>query len=390
MTNAATQQGARQPGEPVKQKAFPEPGNPAGVDISKEGSDDEPKYVNPRDAVLADMDARIDEERQGDIRANQAELAEASGFEPPVEAGLQSQQQMHPGGENDDLPEDLRNDPLADYIVMDGENAMFRTKVDGQERLIPLDAARTQLQKHVAAEIRLQQVAEERKDLDAREEQIRINEAALAEKLRQPPPGTPPGATSDVSEEDLRKEAQQLVSNLFTGTEAEAVESLTTLLGRTSQVATPQVDPTEIAAQAAKVVRQELSAEEQAEATAQLARDTTEGFKQFSKDFPDILADESLFRYADSLTDKIEAGHPEWTPTQVMAEAGKQTTEWVKSLKGEAPEADPPPGDERTTRKRVLTRMPTPRSEVQGAAEEEQAETPQSVLDDIRASRGQA
>lgn len=48
------------------------------------------------------------------------------------------------------------SDPLADYIVRpEGRPPQFRTVVDGKVVLIPLDKARAQLQKHVAADVRL-------------------------------------------------------------------------------------------------------------------------------------------------------------------------------------------------------------------------------------------
>ena len=42
---------------------------------------------------------------------------------------------------------------------------MFRTLVDGKEQFIPLDRARAQLQKHLAADIRLQQASERQQQL---------------------------------------------------------------------------------------------------------------------------------------------------------------------------------------------------------------------------------
>ena len=159
----ATQQGAD------KEKAFP---NPETLDKSLQNNDDQEKPVNPRDAIFDQMDARLDEMRAEEI-AEYDTQTEVNRDETilELEPGLQSQAPLHeePAGDDTGLPEDLKEDPLAEYIVMDGDAAMFKTKVDGEERLIPLDAARSQLQKHVAAEVRLARVAAERKDLDVRE-----------------------------------------------------------------------------------------------------------------------------------------------------------------------------------------------------------------------------
>jgi len=49
--------------------------------------------------------------------------------------------------------DDRGRDPLEDYIVREaGKPPMFKTVVDGKMRMIPLEAARTQLQKRLSAE----------------------------------------------------------------------------------------------------------------------------------------------------------------------------------------------------------------------------------------------
>lgn len=401
MTQNATQQGAPEAGAPTKHKAFPDPDIPGGVDNSGEEGEDNHRPLSPRDEMLAGMDDRIDEERQAEIQQNNAELAEAAAAESgqpaesgeDAEPGLQSQEAMHPDADTPEgLPEGLKNDPLAEYIVMNGEEAMFKTKVDGIERLIPLAAARTQLQKHVAAEVRLQQAAEVKKDLDLREETIRTNEAALSERLQKEKKGPPSGENAtDASDQGFEDEAREVVSSMFRGTEDEAVENLTALLRKTSQVATPQVIAAEVAVEAAGIVREQRAADDKTAAEAQEKKDIDAGFKKFSEDYPDILGDENLFRHADSLADDIERDNPEWAPSEIMAEAGNRTREWVKSLKGEgkASEQDPDPGNDRRERKRNLKPMPANRSAVQPPADKDVPDTPQSVMQEIRAGRGQ-
>jgi len=376
---------ATQKGAPEKVKAFP---SPEILDNQRENSDDRPAPVNPRDEVMSSMDDRIDELRM-------QEMAEA-GFLPSddtnadeLEPGLQTQERMHQeeAPEKEELPEELKSDPLADYIVMDGENAMFRTKVDGEDKLIPLDTARTQLQKHVAADVRLQQAAKERKELEAREEAIRQNEAALQAKLNSQE-SSPPSERSDVSDQDLQREAQAVVKTLFTGSEDEAVESLTALLGKTSQ-ASPQVNPNELVEKAVAAARAERAQEREREALEAKQKDLNTGFEKFSEEYPEIVGDINLFRYADGMTDTIAEEHPEWAPSQVMHEAGVRTREWINALKG-AEEAPAPTPNDRLERKQNLKPMPHTRSAVQERAQEEPPETPQSILESMRSARGQA
>ena len=376
---------ATQSGAPKQEKAFP---NPETLDKDLQNSDDRTKPVNPRDEVMSSMDEKIDELRM-------QEMAE-SGYLPSddtnadeLEPGLQSQEQMNePEPQEDKLPENLQNDPLADYIVMDGEAAMFRTKVDGEDRLIPLESAKAQLQKHVAADVRLQQVAKERKELEAREEAIRQNEAALSAKLSSQETSPPSEVTSDVSDQDLQREAQAVVKTLFTGSEDEAVESLTALLGKTSQARGPSVNPDEVVSQAVAAARAERAAEREREALEAKQKDLNTGFETFSEEYPEIVGDINLFRYADGMTDTIAEEHPDWAPSQVMHEAGVRTREWISTLKGEEKPADPTPND-RHNRKRNLKPMPQTRSAVQEREQEAPLETPASILEDMRNARGQ-
>lgn len=383
---------ATQSGAPVKQKAFP---NPETLDNGTENSDDRGVAVNPRDAIMESMDARLEEQRQEEMNELVLPPSEESPFDEAqlrdegLEPGLQSQESINePANEgNDDLPADLQNDPLAEYIVMDGDAAMFRTKVDGQDRLIPLETAKATLQKHVAADVRLQQAAAERKELEAREEVIRQNEASLNARLNSPPPVV----TTDVSDQDLKNEAQAVVKTLFTGSEDEAVESLTSLLTNTRQAPGPQVDTSEVVNQAVAQAKAELIADREREALVVKQKDINTGFEDFSNDYPEIVGDINLFRYADGMTDTIEAEHPDWAPSQIMAEAGVRTRAWIADLKGEAaPAPTPAPTNDRHNRKRNLKPMPTARSAVQQREQEAPPETPASILAGMRGARGQA
>jgi len=376
---------ATQSGAPKQEKAFP---TPETLDKDIQNSDDRSKPVNPRDEIMASMDEKIDQLRMQEM--------EETGYLPSddtnadeLEPGLQTQEKMHeePAPVEEALPQDLQNDPLAEYIVMDGEAAMFRTKVDGEDKLIPLEAAKAQLQKHVAADVRLQQVAKERKELEAREEAIRQNEAALSARLNSQQNSPPSEDSSDVSDQDLQREAQAVVKTLFTGSEDEAVESLTALLGKTNQASAPSVNPNEVVSQAVAAARAERLAEREREALEAKQEDLNTGFDKFSEEYPEIVGDINLFRYADGMTDTIAEEHPDWAPSKVMHEAGVRTRDWITNLKGDT-DTDPAPTD-RHNRKRNLKPMPQTRSAVQEREQEAPPETPQSILADMRNARGQ-
>src|ERR1035437_153829 len=104
-------------------------------------------------------------------------------------------------------------DPLGDYVVRVDGKPMFRTLVDGKEQFIPLDRARAQLQKHLAADIRLQQASERQKQLDAREQSIRNVEATFKNRER-------PSADAPAFDDD--RMAVELVRSLVSEPEEKA------------------------------------------------------------------------------------------------------------------------------------------------------------------------
>ena len=377
----ATQKGAQE-----KTKAFP---SPETLDKDIENSENRDIPINPRDAIMDNMEARIDQQRQEEmLEAGYVVSEEDNSYaaEPEQGAPEDIRNRVAVEEQNEELPAELQNDPLADYIVMENDVAMFRTKVDGEDRLIPLETAKATLQKHTAADVRLQQVAQQRKDVDAREEAVRVNELAYQARIASQE-ASPPSVQSDVSDQDLQTEARDVVEVLFKGTEDEAVASLTNLLGKTRQAPGPQVDPSVVGKAAVAAAKQQLQEERAAEDAATNERKLNDGFKSFEKNYKDIVGDVNLFRYADGLTDVISTENPDWSPTEVMAEAGNQTRLWVESLK--APEPEPDTANDRHGRKRKLTPMPTVRSGVQEREEGESVETPASMMDDIRAARGQ-
>jgi hypothetical protein len=264
-------------------------------------------------------------------------------------------------------------DPLGDYVVQVQGKPMFKTLVDGQEKLIPLEAARAQLQKHLAADIRLQQVAEQRKQLEAREAALRNNEETF--KRRQHPSVQPTPAFDD------RKLANELVRSLVTETEDKAAEKMAQTFREIRQASTPQIDVNALVAQARDEAVKTI-----------VERDTQKalksGFDQFTSDYPEIAGDSDLFNLADRKSEVIAAEHPEWTPGQVMNEAGKQTRAWLETL-GARTGAAPKPTTSNQARKQNLVPMPQART-VRPAApsDAEKEQSPADIVAEIRRSRG--
>jgi hypothetical protein len=399
--------------------------------------------MSPRNIALRDIEDRQDESRiaqiaadiEGDpgaqalaARMQEAQdaaraTAVANGELPPLEVdpdGAATRQKMHPEqaaapaalpeepAAPTAVPAELQDDPLADHIVMDGDQPMFALKVNGENLLMPLAEARKRLQIGTAAEIRMQNAALREKTLDERERVITIGEQALAARTTapvvqseiQPQPTPQPG----LSEEVIRSRANDVMTEAFTGSEENAGKKLSNLLleMRAPQVqAAAPIDTT-------KIVQQAASAAVSAVNVMNDKRDLVSGLETFENKYPEIMGDVRLYNMADNMTGEIAIEHPTWSKSQGMIEAGKRVREWVENLKGTGSTETiiddpvitenetisehtlPPTTQIRQERKRELVQIPQAASATQPAPEpEERPQTPTEALDAERRARGQ-
>jgi hypothetical protein len=358
-----------------------------------------------RDLLLEGIDAKIEEQRQqdddyflqsGDTRAVMLAVEmrrEAAGQpiradKPRDEAGRYvATAEAGEGGDpypegNADVerqdPEPATADPLEEYVVREaGKPPMFKALVDGKVRLIPLEQARAQLQKHVAAEQRLEQATARSKELDARERALKVREAA---RVTPPTPAVP--AYDDAS---LDADSKEIVRSLLSDSEDKAAGTVAKVLKKI-RAATPQIDLDVVGKQAASIARQEIAVEDHSRALAT-------GFDKFKADYSDIVNDPKLFAIADREADAIAKEHPEWKPEQVFLEAGKKTQEWLVSM-GMKPAKPAPKVDNLDSRrqqaKQKLTPMPQARSVRPVPAADPNADySPGDYMADLRKARGQ-
>jgi len=422
--------------EPTRQPAFqPPPGYAVNPDV-KEGEVVVSMNKSPRDLALKEIEektaqmheAQIKEAVEGDPGAKalqdrmQAaqEAATAKGIAegklPPPEAldpdGAQYREALHPDQPDPAvtvtepvLPAELKDDPLAEHIIMDEGKPMFALKVNGENVLMPLAEARRRLQIGTAAEIRMQNAASKEKDINERERKLTAGEQALEQRMRGAiVPAQEVPAKPGLNEQEIRTQANDFVVTAFSGSEEDAAEKLTKLLLSTR---TPQAMPTASVDEAA-IISKATHAAVGVMTAVDRKKDLAAGFEQFSEQYPEILADANLYRMADSMTDGIDAEHPDWSKAQVILEAGKRTSEWVENLKGTEPVVEPndgdvpvtdesiseqslPPTQIRQKRKQELVRIPQVATAAQPMAEpEEVPQTPREALDEVRRERGQA
>lgn len=363
-----------------------------------------PELVD-RDALLADMDAKIEAQRA----AENTEFLQSSGHDPRAFL-LAQQMEREAAGlplDGEELPdtdvtpdtedgaefvEPVRTapaaktpaqrvstkgeDPLGDFVIRVNGKPMFKTLVDGVEKLIPLEAARSQLQKHLAADIRLQQAASRNKALDTREAALKATEARLSSRPAPVP----------VDDSVMDNEAVEIVRSLVNEPEAQAAARLAKTLKTIRQAATPQIDVKAIVKQAGDEAVARIVARDNDKALAL-------GFDTFTADYSDIAGDPELFAVADRKTDAIAAEHPEWSPEQVMSEAGNQTRAWMKQhgMTVKVPANGGQHPSNRQQRKEGLRPMPTTRTARPAAVVEQSAsQSPSDAVAEMRKARGQA
>jgi hypothetical protein len=257
-------------------------------------------------------------------------------------------------------------DPLGEYVVRVDGKPMFRTVVDGKERLIPLDHARQELQIGLAAKIRFDQANELKRQLEA--------------KLRAPVP-TPRPATPAAPQIDDLALAQGLVRSLVSEPEDKAAAKMAETF-KQIRAAAPAVDVNALEQRASERALRTIAERDN-------QRALQSGLGRFKQDYPDIASDPDLFTLADRKTNDIAAANPSWTPEAVMLEAGKQTREWVTRLGGKAHPSSQPTNN-RQQRKETLVPMPQARSVRPAPAKAEETDnSPQGVLAELRKSRGQ-
>jgi|GEM_PF-2480542 len=364
-------------------------------------------HITERDQLLARMDEQIEARRKQEneefLRSSDVDpaawimhqkmQAEAkTEVEPPadeaepLEDGTEFVEPVAPVAAAPKAPKPAERistkgeDPLGQYIVRVDGKPMIKTIVYGQERLVPLETARAELQKIGAGDERLRQAAELQKKLDARAAQLQKTEAELAARSR-------PTATALVDDQALDKEAVELVRSLVTDTEDRAAARLAKTLKTIRQAQQPQVDVDAITKHAADVATQRLVERE-------TNRAMQDGFKTFTGTYRDIASDPELFAIADRKTDAIAAEHPEWSPGEVMLEAGRLTREWLTGMGVKPPAGNVPnQPSNRQQRKEALRPMPTPRSARPTAVTSDDGDGRQSTADivaEIRKSRGSA
>ncbi len=313
-----------------------------------------------------------------------------TGEDTPKDLGLTEQESFNelPKDPNS-VPEELANTELGEYIVMQEGKPFVKLKVDGKEVEVPFDKALQQMQKHSAADKRLQEAAIQRKDVEAREKNVRENEQAFMSNM-QKQSSPPESQATDVDDQTLLEQAKGIVEDIVDDENAAAAKLVDFFKQVQSGVAPqPEVDTQAIVDEAVNKVRETFSAEDQ-------AKDDEEARISFKNDYPDVFANDAIYKVVDALSTQIFNEHPEWTTREILEETGRVARE-TKLSKAQTSQGDNPTPNANTpanvdigrqNRKEQLVVMPRKTNASQGQPAAPERQSSSDAILQMRKARG--
>lgn len=283
-----------------------------------------------------------------------------------VDAGLAMPDEQHAAAEPEPAatpetksaePQRLSEDDLAKLLV--------KTKVDGEERELPVAELVKSYQKDSAASRRLEDAVRRQRELDTREAELAAKEAAL-QQPHNPPDVPAPSADADAL-------ARQVYDSLLDGDENKAIESIKMLMqsGRSDATPSQPIDPAEVVAEVRQQIRTEAAME------------------QFGRDYSDIVADPYLAQVADAyLEQELQDGNE---LSVALKKAGDSTRVWLQQKTGSTSTASQQEQvDEKLAHKQELDNPPAAftRQGHEPVPIETTPEAAGSVIAEMRKARG--
>ncbi len=359
--------------------------------LDKDSQDNEnSETLSPRELAIQE----IEEKRAAQI---ESELSQEQATHDDDLEGLQDKSPMHKEGEDPEATaKNLEvEDPepkaktLDDFVEVDDQGKpLMRMKIDGVEELVPLEDVQQQQQKRIAAEQRFNEAnelarrnAEEKERLDRRAQELAEQEQRLSESDQVSPPAGGRQNAGNFSDADANDLAQTIVDDLLHGDPNDAVESLSQVIQQNGAPQSAPVDVDEISERAAVKVNEKQDAKAHKKAM-------DEGRATFKEEYPDIVADKDLFNLTNSKTLEVAEMNPDFTPTEVMREAGRLIRDKFLSKPEQEPDDDQDTENDRQTQKENLVPMPKKATATREQEPEEQEQTPTDYIDELRKSRG--
>jgi len=241
--------------------------------------------------------------------------------------------------------------PQVEVTVNGVTRKVDKEKVDAHGGVEPY-------QMYVAGQEKLRLLSQREKNLQAGEAELKRQREELSTRPLATPVVEEPAVTPDLAPvEDQKSKLRRMANDaLLEGDTEESArlnaEADELLVNIASQNAIQHMEQTEL---------EKEQARETELANAKLrkrAADIEVGTAQFAIEFPEIMADTQLLQLANAQTVQVETAHPDWSPAEVMHEAGKNVTEWRKTQGNGAPAA-PTSIQQKAQEKRSMT---TPRA----------------------------
>lgn len=271
------------------------------------------------------------------------------------------------GDTNLDAHEELdKSEPEMVMVKINGvERKVPQADVDAEGGVIPYQKARS-------ADEKMRQNATDKKTLDTREAEIAKRELAIASQeqanlKKENKSGQP---SKDAGQPSA--EAVALKDKMYSGNEDEAAEAIDTILERTNS-STPNIDTQAIVDQTA--------------AQVQWQGDVRSAKQKFSTEYSDIDSNPEYRGYADQATKRIMAENPNWTPSQIIMEAGEQARLKFRDQLRENVKADE--DENRRNNKRTTDNVRGNDATVQKKPEQK-AKTQKQIIADMQKNRSHA
>ena len=273
--------------------------------------DQQSEDFNSRESKLA----RLKENRA------EGESFENENSEPLISPGAAAEDLNTPEVlDNEPAPEPLSDLPPGLHRNEAGEWVQ-RLKIDGREIDQPYDTYHAQAQKYAAGDARLQHSVEFQKSLDLERTELDTLRESLQEQ-EQTLSKTIAPTVEPVSDDGVVERAGNIVDSLFTGKREDAVSAVADLISASSQPSSPSVDADELIENATTQTLKAIDDRQAATDRDNRQKAMNQAYQAFANEFTDIVGDPALFEMANSETDNIVAEHPDWTPSEVMTEAG--------------------------------------------------------------------
>ena len=290
--------------------------------------------------------------------------------------------------DSDPDPEVTKNKPGPKPKPVEFEEVV----VNGTSRLVDKQkvkkhGGKENYQMMVAGQEKLREAAEATKVLEA-EKAAFLQQQNEFNKTVQSQSDEPTQNTSDLpNKEDRLRKIAKVQEALDAALDDGNTEAFANAVVDMEEAKGQTVDTEALVKEAERRVRQSMDQDRVDDLKRIKENDVDQAVKDFAIDFPELMGDERLRNLANQETIELQTAHPEWSPSQVLTQAGKNVDEW-RNPQGVQDEPDLTSLQKKTQEKRSM-QQPTGGSMRSERAPEPQEPTKSDYVRQLQKSRGQ-